>query len=466
MPDFSWNKILATLKDNVGERLFSTWLEPTSFEGVEDSPQGKILKIGVPGPMYKESINSNFLPELETAIASQIPSPFQIEIVIVNSPVAANSINDELLFDPAPQTSTTSNRRVDGSDPRLKRDFLNPEYTFGSFVVGQGNQVAHAACHSVSENPGKAANPLFVYGPSGLGKTHLLNAIGNEVRAHRPHLRICYVSGERFLNDFVGSIRHGQMEKFRKRYREQCDLLIIDDIHILANKDAVQEEFFYTFNTFHEMNKQVVVSSDKYPRDIDGLEERIRTRLEWGLTVDIQPPDIETRMAILRYKAEGHGLALPDNVIYLIAQISRKSVRELEGHLATLRMYSELQSSPITYEFAQAVFSKFLDTQKKGLCVEDIQRMVCEKFSVSIKDLKSATRVKTIVIPRQVAMYLCRNVLDLGVAEIGRAFGGRDHTTVLHSLTKVKESLLINEDFARDVAMLEKRINNSEWISA
>ena len=271
------------------------------------------------------------MPDLERAVSTQIKGPFSIELVLSRK---GRLENDDLSpsEEPPPTIQMASPSAGESGSPR--RDILNPEYTFGTFVVGQGNQFAHAACHSVSEKPGKDVNPLFLCGPSGTGKTHLLNAVGNSIREKRPHMRICYISGERFLNDVVTSIRHHQMDKFRQRYREKYDFLIIDDIHVIARTNSTQEEIFYTFNSFHEAGKQVVVASDKLPREMDGLEDRIRTRLEWGFTVDIQPPDVETRMAILRYKAERSGIIVPDDVVSLISQISRKSVRELEGHLS------------------------------------------------------------------------------------------------------------------------------------
>ncbi len=450
-----WERVRLTLKDTTNQRLFATWLEDASLDAIEETAVGKILKIGVPGPFYKDWISSNLMPDLERAFSSQVPQPFKIELVVnqkkTDAPSTTTSIDDFEV--PANSVETAA----------PKRDFLNSEYTFGTFVVGQGNQFAHAACHSVSEKPGNDVNPLFICGPSGTGKTHLLNAVGNAVREKRPHMRICYISGERFINDVVTSIRHNQMDKFRSRYREKYDFLIIDDIHVLARTNSSQEEFFYTFNAFHEAGKQVVVASDKLPREMDGLEDRIRTRLEWGLTVDIQPPDVETRMAILRYKAEKSGVFVADEVISLIAQFSRKSVRELEGHLATIRMYSELRFVPITMDLAREVFSSVLNQEKTGLTVDEVQRIVATHYSVTARDLKSETRVKTIVKPRQVAMYLTRKILDLGYAEIGRAFGNRDHTTVLHAEAKVKDLLAEDSDFKSEVSRLETQINNSQW---
>jgi chromosomal replication initiator protein len=253
------------------------------------------------------------------------------------------------------------------------------------------------------------------------------------------------------------------MENFRQRYRERYDFFILDDIHVIARTDSTQEEFFYTFNAFHEAGKQFVIASDRLPREMDGLEERIRTRLEWGLTVDIQPPDYETRMAILRYKAERQHLEVPDDVISLIAQISKKSVRELEGNLSTIRMLSELKGVPITLTLAKDTFSNILQSQKQGLNIEEVQRIVAEHFGITIRDLKSSSRAKPIVGPRQIAMYLARKVLEMGYAEIGRAFGNRDHTTVLHAEAKVKDRMADDVDFRSEVNRLENLLNNSQW---
>ncbi|MBK9293694.1 MAG: chromosomal replication initiator protein DnaA [Oligoflexia bacterium] len=466
MSQIEWSKVHSYLKSTVGDRLFSTWLEKTSLESVETSPEGKVYKIGVPGHMHREWIDSNLMQGLSSAISVQDQEKFQIELVVVSKVLKQEELLPSYEEQYASTIGSHSSSEKAAAEVQQKLGFLNPQLTFNTFVVGQGNQIAHAACHSVSENPGKQYNPLYLCGPSGLGKTHLLNAIGNAVRQRNPGSRICFVNGERFLTDFVSSIRHGQMDKFRKRYREACDLLIIDDIHVFAHKEGLQEEFFHTFNAHHDNGKQLVFSSDKFPKEISGLEERIRTRLEWGTIVDIQPPDIETRMAILRYKAESSGLFIPDNVVYLIAQISKRSVRELEGHLSTLKMYSELNGTPITYDFAQDVFSRHLNEEKSsGLTIEDIQKYVADSFGVSTKDLKSKSRVQTIVEPRQVAMYLCRSKLDLGVVEIGRAFGGRDHTTVLHAINKVKDDLVKNSELSSKVKDLENKINNSQWIS-
>jgi len=471
-----WQRIQSCLKSKTNDRLYSTWLAPASLESIESTAVGRILRIGVPSTIYRDYIFSNFMPTLEEAIGTAVERPFQIEITVGN-PLeglvgTANPVSEPLSLaafqpppigvSPSPVVSGFQNPRVSLDDHGYgRRDILNPDYTFSSFVVGPGNQFAHAACWSVADNPGKTYNPLFIYGPSGMGKTHLLNAVGNHIRGKFPTLRISYLSAERFLSDVVTSLRHGQMEKFRKRYREQCDVLLIDDIHIIAGKSSTQEEFFYTFNAFHEAGKQVVVSSDKLPRDIEGLEERIKTRLEWGLTADIQAPDLETRMAILRYKSEKSNLFLPDDVCAFIAQISKTSIRELEGNLTKLKVYAELREINITLELAHEIFSSAMQRQSKGITFETIQKAISDYYKIQIRDLKSETRVKSVARPRQVAMYFSRKLLAAGFADIGKQFGGRDHTTVMHGVSSVTELIEKNNEFKSELDRLEGIIHNS-----
>jgi chromosomal replication initiator protein len=460
-----WGRVHSVLKETTNERQYKTWLESTSLEGVEESSTGKILKIGVPGPFYKDWISNNFMPALSQAISTEFPQPFQIDLVICQKQEEKQETTPHTvsLEDLRKIQTTVTGNAANPSEGAPKRDVLNPQYTFGSFVVGPGNEFAHAACHAVSERPGQGTNPVFICGPSGTGKTHLLNAVGNFVKEKFPHMRICYVSGERFLNDVVMGIRRKQMDKFHQHYREMYDLLIVDDIHVIARTNSTQEEFFHTFNAFYEAGKQVIVASDKLPKEMDGLEDRIRTRLEWGLTADIQPPDLETRMAILRYKAERAGISIPDEVVSLIAQISKRSVRELEGNLATLKIYSELRGVPITPELSRDVFAATIEQQKAGLTIDELIKLVAEYFGLSSRDLKSETRVKTVVRPRQIAMYLARKILGSGYVDIGRAFGNRDHTTVMHAEEKVNTLIQDDVDFRSEVNRLENSINNSQW---
>ena len=318
---------------------------------------------------------------------------------------------------------------------------LNPKYTFKSFVVGAGNQFAHAACMAVAEQPAKAYNPLFLYGGVGLGKTHLLNAIGNYL-AERSDLRIAYLTTEQFTNEVINSIRYDKMIDLRKRYRS-VDMLMIDDIQFLAGKERTQEEFFHTFNTLYEARKQIVLSSDRFPKDMPDIEERLRSRFEWGLIADLQPPDVETRIAILRKKSEDERIALPEDVIHFLATTMKNNIRELEGSLVRVGAYSSLTGQTITLEMAKNVLRDLIGDKKKIVSIEDIQEAVGTKYHLKIVDLKSRRRSKTLVHPRQIAMYLCRELTDASFPEIGRQFGGKDHTTIIHAcrqITKAKEA--------------------------
>ena len=338
--------------------------------------------------------------------------------------------------------TTSSNQGKNAVSSRAKRGVqLNPKYTFKSFVVGAGNQFAHAASMAVAEQPAKAYNPLFIYGGVGLGKTHLLNAIGNHV-AERSDLRIAYLTTEQFTNEVINSIRYDKMIDLRKRYRS-IDMLMIDDIQFLAGKERTQEEFFHTFNTLYEARKQIVLSSDRFPKDMPDIEERLRSRFEWGLIADLQAPDVETRIAILRKKSEDEHISLPEDVIHFLANTMKNNIRELEGSLVRLGAYSSLTGQIITLEMAKNVLRDLIGEKKKIVSIEDIQEVVGAKFHVKIGDLKSRRRSKTLVHPRQIAMYLCRELTEASFPEIGRHFGGKDHTTIIHAcrqITKAKDA--------------------------
>jgi chromosomal replication initiator protein len=317
---------------------------------------------------------------------------------------------------------------------------LNPRFTFESFVVGACNQFAHAAAQSVAANPSRSYNPLFIYGGTGMGKTHLMHAIGRSLMA-RGQLRIVYTTSERFTNEVVTGIKYERMPQLRARYRS-ADVLLIDDIHSLGSKERTQEEFFHTFNELHDAQKQIVISSDCPPKEITGLVERLRSRFEWGLMADIQPPDLETKMAILEKKAEHEGISLPADVSTFIAQKTKSNVRELEGALVKLTAYSSLTDSPITISMAQQVLKDLLQKQDRRVTIESIQKAVAEKYSIRPAQLKEKSNRKEIVVPRQVAMYLVKELTQASLPEIGRAFGGKHHTTVIHSITKIEAQRL------------------------
>lgn len=457
-----WTVVKSNLKSKNSEnKLLQTWFEPTELITYSDSQTGRRFQLGVPTELHKYWISENLFDRLCSEISSLYTAPFQVELVVTGqqarlepeSPAALEEAMNQRSFadlvkSPMPQ-----------QDAQGRRDILSPEYTFNTFVVGRYNEFAHAACFNIAENPGtEGYNPLFICGPTGMGKTHLLNAVGNHIRQKNPHLRICYLSAERFLNECISSIRRGEMEKFRMRYREKCDVLLMDDIYFLGRGEAVQEEFFHTLNDFFEKGRQVVVASDRMPKDIKGLEDRIRTRLEWGLIADIQMPDMETRVAILRYKAEKRNLRIPEDAVAYIARISKRSIRELEGNLNKVKMYSELQGFEINLELAKRVLNTHDDTTT--ITVEDIQRLVSDHYRVRVVDLKSANRSKPLVTARQVAMYLIKKNLDKSLVEIGRQFGGKDHTTVINALKRVESQLSKDSDLKKDIDELQVRIHN------
>ena len=325
---------------------------------------------------------------------------------------------------------------------------LNPKFTFDTFVVGACNQFAHAAARSVATTPSRSYNPLFLYGGVGMGKTHLMHAIGRELMDKFGSMRIIYTSSERFMNEMIACIRTDRMQQFHQRYRE-ADVLLVDDIQLLGNKERTQEEFFHTFNELHDHQKQIVISSDATPKDIPGLMERLRSRFEWGLLADIQPPDLETKMAILDKKAEAEGVKLPDDVRSFMASKTKSNVRELEGTLIKLIAYSSLTGTPIHLQMAQQVLKHLVHVQDRKVTIDSIQKAVAERFQVKQAQLKEKSNTKKVVYPRQVAMYLVKELTDASLPEIGRAFGGKHHTTVIHSINKIEQARHIDPELNR-----------------
>ena len=457
-----WNVVKSNLKaKNSGNKLLQTWFEPTELISYDDLPSGRRFRLGVPTELHKYWISENLFDRICTEISSVYSAPFEVDLVVTGQSLPLEPENPAALQQALNLTERIHDPslRPGGEERVTKRDFLNPEYTFSTFVVGRNNEFAHAACYSIAQHPGtEGYNPLFICGPTGMGKTHLLNAVGTHIRHNSPHLRINYLSAERFLNECVASIRRGEMDKFRLRYRERSDVLLMDDIHILGRTEAVQEEFFHTLNDFFEKGRQVVVASDRMPKDIHGLEDRIRTRLEWGLIADIQMPDMETRVAILRYKAERKSMKLADEVVTYIARISKRSIRELEGNLNKVKMFSELQGFEITLDLAKRVLNIHDDTLT--VTVDDLQRLVADHYRVRVNDLKSANRSKPLVVARQLSMYLIKKHLDKSLVDIGRAFGGKDHTTVINAIRRIENQLQKDPDLKRDLDDLQGRIHN------
>ncbi len=452
-----WSQIKSSMKNKNGaNKLLENWLDPIDLIKTEHTDGAMKITLGVPNQFFYFYVNEHLKDKITLELAGLSHLPTSVEFVVTgkvaddyNTSLQDVMQNADQLFQPMP---------VVNQAPKLS-ETLHPEFTFSTFVVGKNSEFAHAATYNVSRNPGADDyNPLFIYGPSGMGKTHLLNAAANEIRNNYSHLRITYISAERFLNECVSAIRRHEMDKFRQKYRDNTDILVVDDVQYIGRGQAVQEEFFHTINSFIERKKQVVLASDRMPKDILNLEDRSRTRLERGLIADITMPDIETRIAILRYKAENFNLRISEETIQYIAKISKKSIRELEGNLKKIKMYSELQGLSINIELARKVLAHHENTIT--ISIEEIQRIVSEYYKIRIADMKSTSRARPIVVPRQIAMYLIKKFLDKSLVDIGRAFGGRDHTTVINSLEKVASLQSKDPQFKNDIDELTNIIHN------
>lgn len=460
-----WTMIKTKMKSrNDNNKLLDTWLDPIEYVNTTGTSERPRLILGVPNALHQYFVIENLQDKIYGEISDSYGKPFEVEFSItgskVNSHIESSNIHDEVMGGTEIlQAQLARAQNIQITQPRSGLDTLNSELTFSTFVVGKNSEFAHAACFNVARNPGADDyNPLYIYGPVGMGKTHLLHAAGNHIREQYPQLRITYLSAERFMNECISAIRRHEMDKFRQKYRENSDILLVDDVQFIARGEAVQEEFFHTVNSFIDTRKQVILASDRMPKDIHGLEDRSRTRLERGLIADITMPDLETRIAILRYKAEKYNVRLPEDVVNYIARISKRSIRELEGNLKKIKMFSELQGLPIDYDLVKRILSHH-ETQST-ISVEEIMKLVADHFKVRVLDLKSSTRAKPIVVPRQISMYLIKKFLDRSLVDIGKAFGGKDHTTVMNALDRVKNLQASDQDIAKDIEDLEQRIHN------
>jgi len=425
MSDTLWDRLLASLEGHLPPQALANWIRPARLLGYHDNR----LELAVPNKFARQYIEQHYLATLQAAAATLLGARTHVVLTI-----------DRSLRAPPPPPPA----------PGPAAPALDARSTFETFVVGSSNQFTQAACLAVAEHPSAAYNPLFIYGGVGLGKTHLLHAIGHRLTQSHPQIRVQYLSFEKFTNELIGAIRYDKTQEFRQRYRTM-DLLLIDDVQFLSGKERTQEEFFHTFNDLHESRRQIVLSSDRSPKGIPEIEERLRSRFEWGLIADIQPPDFETRVAILKKKAELDRLPLPDDVAYFIATKVKSNIRELEGSLIRIRAVCTLSGRELSLDLAQEVLANIWGPDERRIAIEDIQRRVAEVFKVRPQDLRAKTRTMAVAFPRQVAMYLARQLTSDSYADIGRGFGGKDHTTVLYAVQKIEALLQDDPQFQKTI---------------
>lgn len=449
-----WQNALKVIESKMSDRNFDLWIRPLRFVRFS----GSDLTLLAPNPYLKEWFEDNYLRSVQSAIFDQTSQEVTIHVVVDEVHLSPVEVPAVVESDPQPASAglvSGPGRRM-AAHPSAGHSSLNERYRFDNFVVGPSNQFAQAASELVSQMPGTKYNPLFIYGGTGLGKTHLLQAIGHALLDQHPGWNVTYITAERFMNEFINCLRKGKMEEYRDRYRDHCDVLLVDDIQFMAGKDLTQQEFFHTFNALHEKKKQIVITSDKFPNQMPELEERLKSRFTWGLIVDIVVPELETRVAILKKKAEQDAIGLPDDVAHFLASRIRSNVRELEGALIRLVAFSSLQGRPITVEFAQQILQNMLSRSSGQVTIERIQREVSAYFNLRPKDLKSSRRPRSISYPRQIAMHLCRKLTPASLSEIGRQFGGKDHTTVLSADKKIKRLVDEDESTHQSVSAIEK----------
>jgi chromosomal replication initiator protein len=437
-----WQEVLAHLRDHLGKQNYETWIQPITF-GARDKNR---VYLNVPNKFFRDWLTEHFLTPIEEAL----------------SRVAQQKVTVSLEVKQEAQEKSLADKSVKKEGRERERaqrvNNLIPKYTFENFVIGASNQFAHAASMAVANQPGDHYNPLFIYGGVGLGKTHLINAIGHRAVSKQPGSKVFYLSSESFMNELISSLRRDRMDEFKTKFRN-IDVLILDDVQFIAGKERTQEEFFHTFNSLYESRKQIVITSDKFPKEIPGLEDRLRNRFEWGLIADIQPPDMETRVAILLKKAEAEKVTLPHEVAIFIASNIDSNVRELEGSLTRLGAFSSLTRSSLTIDLAKEVLRNTLRGAQREITVEGIQKTICDYYNIKLGDLKAKRRTKNIAIPRQVAMYLCRKYTETSFPAIGDKFGGRDHSTVIHASKTIERKLKEDPYMLTTIEKLERNLN-------
>ncbi len=428
-----WDQILSRVETKVNRHSFYTWFKPTSFVAEDASA----VTVRVPNGLFKDWLTKHYSGVISEALGE-----------VRKGSLAVNFVADTPPDTPAISLTVDETATLERTAPVAVRDpaGLNPRYTFDTFIVGPSNQFAHAASRAVAEAPSRSYNPLFIYGGVGLGKTHLMHAIGQYVLQHDRNMKLTYISSERFMNEMINAVRYDRVIDFRERYRT-VDILLVDDIQFLAGKEGTQTEFFHTFNALYDSQKQIVLSSDCPPHEIPALEERLRSRFEWGLIADIQSPDLETKTAILKKKAETEAVPLADDVAIFIAGRIKSNVRELEGSLIRLIAYASLTGQEISLTLAQEVLKNILDHEEKAVTIEIIQKFVADYYNLKLVELKSRNNSKSVAMPRQIAMYLCKSLTHASLPEIGRSFGGKHHSTVIHSIRKVEDLRKRDSDF-------------------
>jgi chromosomal replication initiator protein len=426
-----WDLVLTRIETKVNRHSFYTWFKPTAFiaEG------GNGIRVRVPNVLFRDWLTKHYSAVIDEALAEVQRAGARVEFATDDAPEA-----------PVAAPPPTSDAEADVDEGADDLGILSPRYSFDTFIVGPSNQFAHAACRAVAEAPSRSYNPLFIYGGVGLGKTHLMHAIGHYVATHLKALKLTYISSERFMNEMINAVRYDRILDFRERYRS-VDVLLVDDVQFLAGKEGTQTEFFHTFNALYDSQKQIVISSDCPPHEIPQLEERLRSRFEWGLIADIQAPDLETKTAILKRKAETEGVPLPDNVAIYIAGKIKSNIRELEGSLIRLIAYASLTGREITLPLAQDVLRNVLQNDDRAVTIEIVQKSVADHYSLKVAELKSKNNSKSVAMPRQIAMYLCKTLTNASLPEIGKSFGGKHHSTVIHSIRKVEAMRQKNGDF-------------------
>jgi chromosomal replication initiator protein len=427
-----WEQVLSRIETKVNRHSFYTWFKPTFFVGDRDG----VVRVRVPNALFRDWLTKHYSVVIDEALA-EVERPETSVSFVTDDATAMPNVEPTAIPDAEP------GEMAESADPLGS---LSPRYSFDTFIVGPSNQFAHAACRAVAEAPSRSYNPLFIYGGVGLGKTHLMHAIGHYVANHLTNLKLTYISSERFMNEMINAVRYDRVLDFRERYRS-VDVLLVDDIQFLAGKEGTQTEFFHTFNALYDSQKQIVLSSDCPPHEIPQLEERLRSRFEWGLIADIQAPDLETKVAILKKKADTEGIPLPDAVAIYIAGKIKSNIRELEGSLIRLIAYASLTGREITLPLAQDVLRNVLQNDERAITIEIVQKTVADHYQLKVAELKSRNNSKSVAMPRQIAMYLCKALTNASLPEIGKSFGGKHHSTVIHSIRKIEDLRQRDGDF-------------------